>query len=223
GRRGPNWLFDIDALTKSMNFKPVVAGNQSNGNAGTKECDDSGKASVETVPGQDYILLPLWTQALSFSSSEKVSLDDGFKPSREKEKKDDEDLGNECVNPSEGQNGKVLSTEEPKVNQEKENDVNSINSINTVSSTFNAANLMDNAANNNEASHFDVPDDPNMPKLEDDSILEYNNSMFDEDEDVGAKADMTNLDTHISVSPILTTRLQKDHPLTQIIGDIMSP
>ncbi|GJT04578.1 putative ribonuclease H-like domain-containing protein, partial [Tanacetum coccineum] len=26
----PNWLFDIDALTKSMNYEPVVAGNQSN-------------------------------------------------------------------------------------------------------------------------------------------------------------------------------------------------
>ncbi|GJR54632.1 ribonuclease H-like domain-containing protein [Tanacetum coccineum] len=40
---GPNWLFDIDALTKSMNYKPVVAGNQSNGNAGTKACDDAGE------------------------------------------------------------------------------------------------------------------------------------------------------------------------------------
>ncbi|GKA37301.1 retrovirus-related pol polyprotein from transposon TNT 1-94 [Tanacetum coccineum] len=39
---GPNWLFDIDALTKSMNYKPVVAGNQSNGNASTKACDDAG-------------------------------------------------------------------------------------------------------------------------------------------------------------------------------------
>nr|GEZ39172.1 ribonuclease H-like domain-containing protein [Tanacetum cinerariifolium] len=37
---GPNCLFDIDALTKSMNYKPVVVGNQSNGNAGTKACDD---------------------------------------------------------------------------------------------------------------------------------------------------------------------------------------
>ncbi|GJS82117.1 hypothetical protein Tco_0748658 [Tanacetum coccineum] len=37
---GPNWLFDIDTLTKSMNYKPVVAGNQSNGNVGTKACDD---------------------------------------------------------------------------------------------------------------------------------------------------------------------------------------
>ncbi|GJS99622.1 ribonuclease H-like domain-containing protein [Tanacetum coccineum] len=39
---GPNWLFDIDALTKSMNYKPVVAGNQSNGNTCTKACDDAG-------------------------------------------------------------------------------------------------------------------------------------------------------------------------------------
>ncbi|GKG16667.1 hypothetical protein Tco_0361624, partial [Tanacetum coccineum] len=33
---GPNWLFDIVVLTKSMNYKPVVVGNQSNGNAGKK-------------------------------------------------------------------------------------------------------------------------------------------------------------------------------------------
>ncbi|GJR30462.1 putative ribonuclease H-like domain-containing protein [Tanacetum coccineum] len=39
---GPNWLFDIDALTNFMNYKPVVVGNQSNGNAGTKACDDAG-------------------------------------------------------------------------------------------------------------------------------------------------------------------------------------
>ncbi|GJT34815.1 ribonuclease H-like domain-containing protein [Tanacetum coccineum] len=43
---GPNWFFDIDALTKSMNYKPVVVGNQSNGNAGTKACDDAGKARM---------------------------------------------------------------------------------------------------------------------------------------------------------------------------------
>ncbi|GKB87059.1 hypothetical protein Tco_0959331 [Tanacetum coccineum] len=36
-----NWLFDIDALTKSMNYKPVVVGNQSNGNTSTKACDDA--------------------------------------------------------------------------------------------------------------------------------------------------------------------------------------
>nr|GEU42804.1 ent-kaur-16-ene synthase, chloroplastic-like [Tanacetum cinerariifolium] len=71
---GPNWLFDIDALTKSMNYKPIVTGNQSNGSAN--------KARVETVSDKDYILLPLWTG-------------DGFKPSGEEEKKDAEDPINE--------------------------------------------------------------------------------------------------------------------------------
>ncbi|GJV81597.1 putative ribonuclease H-like domain-containing protein [Tanacetum coccineum] len=42
-RSGPEWLFDIDTLTKSMNYKPVVTGNQSNGNADTKACDDAGE------------------------------------------------------------------------------------------------------------------------------------------------------------------------------------
>nr|GEY41088.1 putative ribonuclease H-like domain-containing protein [Tanacetum cinerariifolium] len=39
---GPNWRFDIDALIKSMNYKPVVAGNQSNGSACTKACNNVG-------------------------------------------------------------------------------------------------------------------------------------------------------------------------------------
>ncbi|GJV92214.1 putative ribonuclease H-like domain-containing protein [Tanacetum coccineum] len=53
---GPNWLFDIDALTNSMNYKPVIVGNQSNSNADTKACDDASKATMETVPGKDYML-----------------------------------------------------------------------------------------------------------------------------------------------------------------------
>ncbi|GJV32293.1 retrovirus-related pol polyprotein from transposon TNT 1-94 [Tanacetum coccineum] len=47
---GQNWIFD--ALIKSMNYKSVVAGNQSNGNAGTKACDDAGKARMETCKKQ---------------------------------------------------------------------------------------------------------------------------------------------------------------------------
>ncbi|GKA93174.1 hypothetical protein Tco_0815160 [Tanacetum coccineum] len=38
---GPNWLFDIDALTRTMNYKPIVAGTQSNGITGTKARDNS--------------------------------------------------------------------------------------------------------------------------------------------------------------------------------------
>ncbi|GJS72320.1 retrovirus-related pol polyprotein from transposon TNT 1-94 [Tanacetum coccineum] len=70
---GPNWLFDIDALTNSMTYKPVIAGNQSNGNAGTKAYDDASKARMETVPSKDYILLPMWPTGPLFSQNSKES------------------------------------------------------------------------------------------------------------------------------------------------------
>ncbi|GJV59186.1 putative ribonuclease H-like domain-containing protein [Tanacetum coccineum] len=201
---GPNWLFDIDALTNSMNYKPVIARNQSNGNASTKACDDDGKARVETVPGKDYIVLPLWTQDLPFSSSPKDSPDDGFKPSREEEKNYVEDPGNEGDNPSK---------DGERINQEKDASVNSTNNINIVSLTVNAASIEDNVVDENIV--YGCADDPNIPDLEE-------IGRFSDAEDGGAEADMTNLDTHIPVSPILTTRIHKDHPVEKIIGDLNS-
>ncbi|GJV39386.1 putative ribonuclease H-like domain-containing protein [Tanacetum coccineum] len=41
---GPDWLFDIDLLTNSMNYEPVTAGNQTNRNA---VADDAGKKTNE--------------------------------------------------------------------------------------------------------------------------------------------------------------------------------
>nr|GEX86126.1 hypothetical protein [Tanacetum cinerariifolium] len=60
-----------------------------------------------------------------------------------------------------------------------------------------------------------LPDDLNMLEVED---ITYS----DDEEDVGAEADFTNLETTITVSPIPTTRVHKDHPVTQIIGDLSS-
>nr|GEV99305.1 retrovirus-related Pol polyprotein from transposon TNT 1-94 [Tanacetum cinerariifolium] len=36
---GPTWLFDIDTRTQSMNYQPVVAGNQPNHNADPQNID----------------------------------------------------------------------------------------------------------------------------------------------------------------------------------------
>ncbi|GJR80727.1 putative ribonuclease H-like domain-containing protein [Tanacetum coccineum] len=201
---GPKWLFDIDALTKSMNYEPVVAGNQSNGNAGTKACDDADKARVETVPGKEYILLPFLTQDPSFTSSLKDSPDAGFKPSGEEEKNGAKDPENE--------DSEVPNIEKPRVNQEQDANVNITNKINTVSPTVNAAGIEDNVVDENIV--YGCDDDPNMPNLEE--------IVYSDDDDVGAEADMTNLDTHILVSPIPTTRIHKDHPVEQIIRDLHS-
>ncbi|GJV92632.1 putative ribonuclease H-like domain-containing protein [Tanacetum coccineum] len=202
---GPEWLFNIDTLTKSMNYEPVVVGNQSNGIAGTKACENAGKARVETVPGKNYILLPFLTQDPPFSSSSKDSPDAGFKPSGEEEKKDAEHLENK--------DSEVPNTEEPRVNQEQDESVNSTNNINTVSSTVNTASIEDNVVDENTV--YGCADDPNMPNLEE---IVYS----EDDEGVGAEADMNNMATFMHVSPIPTTRIHKDHPFEQIIRDLHS-
>ncbi|GJX61378.1 reverse transcriptase domain-containing protein [Tanacetum coccineum] len=56
---GPKWRFDIDVLTKSMNYMPVVAGTNSNNFVGTEESIGAGHSSRETRSSQDYILMPL--------------------------------------------------------------------------------------------------------------------------------------------------------------------
>nr|GEX23238.1 hypothetical protein [Tanacetum cinerariifolium] len=45
---------------------------------------------------------------------------------------------------------------------------------------------------------------------------------FDDEDDVGAEADFNNLETSITASPILTTRVHKDHTVLQIISDLSS-
>ncbi|GJW12271.1 putative ribonuclease H-like domain-containing protein [Tanacetum coccineum] len=68
----------------------------------------------------------------------------------------------------------------------------------------------------------DLPIDPNMPDLQDDSNVFPNDGIFSgayNDEDVGAKADFNNMDNTIDVSPIPTLRVHKDHPKGQILGD----
>ncbi|GJT50408.1 retrovirus-related pol polyprotein from transposon TNT 1-94 [Tanacetum coccineum] len=153
---GPDWLFDIDALTRTMNYEPIIAGTQS-----------------------------------------KPSSDDG--------KKVNEDLKkhSECKD------------------QEKEDNVNNTNTVNTAGNV-NIVSLTVNAAGTNEVNvvggktSIKLPFDPNMPALEDDSIFDFSR----DDEDDGAVADMNNLDTTIQVSLNLTTRIHKDHPLNQVIGDL---
>nr|GEW94156.1 ribonuclease H-like domain, reverse transcriptase, RNA-dependent DNA polymerase [Tanacetum cinerariifolium] len=39
-RSGPEWLFDIDSLTKSMNYEPVTTGNQTNDDVDNKDADE---------------------------------------------------------------------------------------------------------------------------------------------------------------------------------------
>nr|GFC16153.1 ribonuclease H-like domain-containing protein [Tanacetum cinerariifolium] len=66
----PNWLFDIDSLTKSMNYVPVDAGINSTNFSGTK--DAANQEVKKDVSSLRYIALPNWAHdALLESSSSK--------------------------------------------------------------------------------------------------------------------------------------------------------
>nr|GEY37754.1 putative ribonuclease H-like domain-containing protein [Tanacetum cinerariifolium] len=118
---GPKWLFDIDALTESMNYVPVITGTNTNDCAGKGASFDACQSSIKTRPSQDYILIPLWNDDLLFDSSSKDS--DG----------DNKDNDGPC------KDSKVDNQERPNA-ENSTKDANTCGpSINTASSNINTA------------------------------------------------------------------------------------
>nr|GEX78644.1 ribonuclease H-like domain, reverse transcriptase, RNA-dependent DNA polymerase [Tanacetum cinerariifolium] len=94
--------------------------------------------------------------------------------------------------------------------QEKEDNVNSTNNVNVAGT--NRVNVVGVNTNN------ELPLDPKMPSLEDISTFNLSSDHEDDEEE----ANMNNVDTTTQVSPTPTTRIHKDHPLDQVIGDLHS-
>ncbi|GKB88465.1 putative ribonuclease H-like domain-containing protein, partial [Tanacetum coccineum] len=192
---GPEWLFDIDSLTKSMIYKPITAGNKTNGDAGIEINVNAGQAGQEKASDHEYILLPLMLSNSPLSLSTQ-STDD----------KDADEVPHKGDDDKEGYANRTNrdNTASPSVSTARL-------SINTASENINTASLNINTAS-------PIPNDSSMQSLE-------NTGIFDDaydDREVGAEADLNNLETTMNVSPIPTTRIHKDHPKDQIIGDINS-
>nr|GEW13123.1 hypothetical protein [Tanacetum cinerariifolium] len=60
---GPTWLFDIDSLTKTMNYQPDTAGNQTNPSVCFQETFDADKAGEEA--NLQYVRFPVWSTGSS--------------------------------------------------------------------------------------------------------------------------------------------------------------
>nr|GEW62368.1 putative ribonuclease H-like domain-containing protein [Tanacetum cinerariifolium] len=56
---GPKWLFDIDSLTRTMNYQPVTARNQANLSVCFQDKFDAEKEGDEI--NQQYVLFPVWS------------------------------------------------------------------------------------------------------------------------------------------------------------------
>ncbi|GJS50564.1 retrovirus-related pol polyprotein from transposon TNT 1-94 [Tanacetum coccineum] len=205
---GPDWLFDIDILTRIMNYEPVIAGTQSNGFACIKANVNAGQAKKETKLVRDYILLPLWTADPPFSAALKNSHNDDYKPSSDDGEKVDEDPRTDS---------EYKDQEKDDSNTNNVNAASNVNADDTVSLAVNAASSNEfNVVDGNKDNEF--PFDPNMLDLEDIGTFEFSYG----NEDDGEQADMNNLETTIQVSPTPTTRIHKGYPLDQVIGDLQS-
>ncbi|GKD18813.1 putative ribonuclease H-like domain-containing protein [Tanacetum coccineum] len=179
---GPDWLFDVDSLSKYMNYVPVFAENQTNGIAGTRD-------NIVTVPKD---------------SEEDV----GVKPTEvdeseasDKDGKDEQDSRSEFE--------RLLQQEKQ---TEHPNSTNSINTISTpvstaeLSSTNDASSSPVNATKNFEEhlfkqfspfkNAFTLPDVLNVSPMDD------NTGIFAgayDDEYVGRQANLNNFETTMNV------------------------
>ncbi|GJZ46433.1 putative ribonuclease H-like domain-containing protein [Tanacetum coccineum] len=69
---GPDWMFDLDFLTNTMNYIPISVENQVNVDAGTQEHYVAGSLEKDKEPTQEYILLPLYPHRPRISVEEVV-------------------------------------------------------------------------------------------------------------------------------------------------------
>nr|GFD16083.1 hypothetical protein [Tanacetum cinerariifolium] len=99
--------------------------------------------------------------------------------------------------------------------------------INSLSQTMNYHPILaenETNSNNNKDAHTDGKEHNNdvQKSVSPDFHSSSCGDQTRKEDDVGAEADINNLESISLVSPILTTKIHKDHPSSQIIGDLSS-
>nr|GEV13928.1 hypothetical protein [Tanacetum cinerariifolium] len=204
-------LFDIDSLTKSMNYVPMVdVGTNSTNFSGTK--DAAGQEVKKDVSTLRYITLPNLAHDAFLESSSSKS----------------QDHCNCDVPKSSGISKPTATSTIPLADQVETLTVESL--IPTISSPVLTAYFTDSQEPSSETTLISkrVAKQVETPSL--DNILTLTNRFEDilgvttnSDESNGVEADVSNLETTITASPTPTLIIHKDHPKSQIIGPMDTP
>ncbi|GJS21456.1 putative ribonuclease H-like domain-containing protein [Tanacetum coccineum] len=237
---GPNWLFDIDSLTNSMNYVPVVvAGTSSTNILGTKE--DANQAVKDNVSSLRFIALPNWFHdaymETSYDSMRNSEANDD--PQKEQDGTTDVSKSSGNTNPTASSKDSLVDQVEPVLSPIVESKVPTVSSpVPTVST-----NVLDSESLKLPASptvetavptvstpiptgsKFIPPITSSLPK-----IISRGGSSYSEPLSLGnvmgdffgdttnstslteVEADISNMETDIQVSPTPTLRINKDHP-----------
>nr|GFA78211.1 hypothetical protein [Tanacetum cinerariifolium] len=211
---GLAWLFDIDSLSQTMNYHPVLAENQTNSHAGFQDTEKAGEEGTQT-----YVLFLVLSDGSTNPKNNKDAHTDG-KEHDDIQKSMSPDIysssygdltreqGDKTENRDKGKSPVVTITGFRDLNEEFAKCINnSSNGFNAAGSSVFAAGL--NFTNSTNDFSAVGPLNAVMPNLEDLSLNA---------DDVGAEADINNMESIILVSPIPTSRIHKDHPTSQIIA-----
>nr|GFA01239.1 hypothetical protein [Tanacetum cinerariifolium] len=210
----------------------VIAENQTNSHAGLQDTEKAREEGTHT-----YVLFPVLSDGSTTSqNNNKDAFVDGKNHDDDIQKSVSPDIhssssgaqtrkkGDKTENKDKGKTPVVTITGFGNLNAEFEECTNnSSNGVNIASSSvstaghnfINSTNDFSSAGPSNVAASPTAANSSDMLNLED---LIHS----DDSDDVGAEADINNLESIISVSPIPTTRIYKDHPTSQIIGDLSS-
>nr|GEX76724.1 copia protein [Tanacetum cinerariifolium] len=222
---GPNWLFDIDTLTNSMNYVPVVvAGTSSTNISGTK--DVASQTVKKDVSSLRYITLPNW-----FHKAHMETSTDTIRNSDAQDDSQKEQDCNDDVPESSGISNPTATSKVPSADQ-----VASAVSLTVRSKILTVNSLVPTVC-------LDIsPESSGGPRLISKGVfsqkeapslgnaLTLSNRFKDTFENITnavtlneVEADLSNIETSIPVSPTPTFRIHKDHPKSQIIGPVDTP
>ncbi|GJS73418.1 reverse transcriptase domain-containing protein [Tanacetum coccineum] len=209
---GPKWLFDIDSLTQSMNYVPIAAGTITNEFAGIQgELNASTSTEKEEI-SQDCIVMPIWKDASYFDSPSK-DVDNGEPKSAADDQKQVED-GPDNEN---DEKDKYEDDSNPKEFNTARQHVNTASpEVNTGHFKLNIVDLSVNTA-----SSYDQDSPKDMFTMGSSHTLEVTHVEFFSDEDE-PEVDLGNITNSYIVPTTPNTRIHKDHPIENVIGDVKS-
>nr|GEU46945.1 hypothetical protein [Tanacetum cinerariifolium] len=208
---GLNWLFDIDTLTNSMNYVPVVVAKTSSTNfLGTKEA--ASQDVKKDVSSLRYIALPNWFHEAHLESSTSNA----------------QDACNADAPESSRNSNPTTTSTNPPADQMETLTVES--AIPTVSSPVPTA-CLDISPETTSGSRLiskrvtsqdETPSLDNISTLSNrfEDIIKVTTNTGDTN---GVEANLGNMEYNISASPTPTFRIHKDHPKSQIIGHVDTP
>ncbi|GJV11162.1 putative ribonuclease H-like domain-containing protein [Tanacetum coccineum] len=161
---GPQWLFDIESLTQTMNYVPVAAGILSNESAGIQGDLNAGTSIHKEQDIQDCIMMPIWKDASYFDSPSKNISNDEPKSAADDPKEVNDGSSNE--NPEDDKSEDASSPKEVDINGQQVN--TACPEVNTAVTPVNTTSPKDmlGASPSVEATHFEFFNDEDGLEIE---------------------------------------------------------